>query len=86
MNVTTKIFMNGGSQAVRLPAQFRFEVDEVYVRKNPKTGEVILSSKPTNWEGFFAALDGAEIPDNFLAPEERHQETQERKLFADWVE
>ena len=40
-----KIFMNGRSQAVRLPAAFRFDADEVYVRRDAKTGDVVLSSK-----------------------------------------
>ena len=30
---TTKVFMNGRSQAVRIPAEFRFEEDEVYINK-----------------------------------------------------
>jgi antitoxin VapB len=34
-----KLFRNGQSQAVRLPREFRFEGDEVYVKK---TGEVVL--------------------------------------------
>lgn len=38
-----KLFMNGRSQAVRLPADFRFEGDEVLIRRDPDTGEVILS-------------------------------------------
>lgn len=31
--ITTKVFMNGRSQAVRIPAEFRFEEDELYVNK-----------------------------------------------------
>lgn len=55
MSHTAKLFMNGRSQAVRLPAAFRFEgVTEVYVRMNPETGEVILSPKRTTWEDFLA--------------------------------
>ena len=30
---TTRVFMNGRSQAVRIPAGFRFEEDEVYVNR-----------------------------------------------------
>ncbi|MCR4584402.1 MAG: type II toxin-antitoxin system VapB family antitoxin [Lachnospiraceae bacterium] len=30
---TTKVFMNGRSQAVRIPLEFRFEEEEVYVNK-----------------------------------------------------
>jgi antitoxin VapB len=39
-----KPFMTGGSQAVRLPAEFRFEgSEEVDIRRDPVTGEVVLS-------------------------------------------
>lgn len=40
---TAKLFMNGRSQAVRLPAEFRFEGTEVAIRRDPDTGEVVLS-------------------------------------------
>jgi antitoxin VapB len=40
---TAKLFKNGRSQAVRLPAEFRFEGDEVQIRRDPETGDVILS-------------------------------------------
>lgn len=38
-----KLFQHGGSQAVRLPKEFRFEGSEVFVRK--VGDEVILSSR-----------------------------------------
>jgi len=31
--MTTKVFMNGRSQAVRIPADYRFEEDEVFINK-----------------------------------------------------
>jgi antitoxin VapB len=68
-----KLFVNGGSQAVRLPAEFRFEgVREVYVRRNSVTGEVILSPKPGSgaWSDFFKLRDRAGVPADFMA--ERH--------------
>lgn len=46
MAKTAKLFKNGRSQAVRLPAEFRFDGDEVYIRKDPVTGDVVLSAKP----------------------------------------
>lgn len=52
-----KLFNNGRSQAVRLPAPFRFEGTEVYIRKDEATGDVILSRKPNNWDEFFALRD-----------------------------
>ena len=51
---TAKLFPNGRSQAVRLPASFRFEGDEVYIRRDPETGEVILSAVPSSWDFFFS--------------------------------
>ena len=33
-----KLFITGGSQAVRLPAEFRFEGDEVDIRRDATTG------------------------------------------------
>jgi len=57
-----KLFRNGGSQAVRLPAEFRFEGDEVYVRRDEATGDVILSSpshasREAFWDDLFARFD-----------------------------
>jgi virulence-associated protein VagC len=42
---TAKLFKNGRSQAVRLPKEFRFEGKEVAVRRDPVTGDVLLSSR-----------------------------------------
>lgn len=64
---TAKIFMTGRSQAVRLPAEFRFDTDEVYIRRDPATGDVVLSRRPGDWREFFALADAAGIPGDFLA-------------------
>jgi len=37
MTQVAKLFMNGRSQAVRLPASYLFDCDEVYIRKNLET-------------------------------------------------
>ena len=77
---TAKLFTNGRSQAVRLPAAFRFEGDTVYIRRD-ENGDVVLSAKPADWQGFNAAareLAGEGI--------ERAQGSQERDVFADWQE
>ena len=77
MRRVAKLFLNGRSQAVRLPADFRFEGKEVYIRRDPETGDVILSRKPGSWESFFAFRETVEIPEDFMAdrgdgpPEER---------------
>ncbi len=52
--VTAKLFRNGRSQAVRLPARYRFEgADEVFVSK--VGDKVVLSAKPSSWDDFFDA-------------------------------
>ncbi|MEI6458353.1 MAG: hypothetical protein WCP04_05430 [Pseudomonadota bacterium] len=56
-----KLFWNGRSQAVRLPAQFRFAGDAVYVRRDPVTGDLILSSRADDWATFFALVDSSDV-------------------------
>jgi antitoxin VapB len=68
-----KVFMSGRSQAVRIPAEFRFTSSEVYIRRNPQNGDLILSQAPGSWDEIFAALDKAGVPDDFLTPSDRAQ-------------
>ena len=82
MGLTAKIFMNGRSQALRLPAAFRFEEKEVFIRRDPSTGDLILSRRPENWDSFFVALASADVPLDFLSPEDRNQDSQDRDPFA----
>lgn len=56
MQQTAKIFATGRSQAVRLPREFRFDVPEVFIRHDPATGDVVLSRKPTDWQGLLDAV------------------------------
>lgn len=71
MPATAKLFKNGRSQAVRLPAQFRFEGDEVFIRRDEATGDVILSKRPTSWDDFFELAEKTEVPPDFLADRDR---------------
>ena len=48
----------------------------------PGNGDVILSHKPADWDDFFAALEDAEVPADFLDEKERNQGTQERAVSA----
>ena len=50
MHQIAKIFMTGRSQAVRLPVEFRFDVEEVFIRRDPDTGDVVLSRRPNSWD------------------------------------
>ncbi len=80
MRQTAKLFKNGRSQAVRLPAIFRFDCDEVFIRKDPETGDVILSRKPGSWDDFFELMKTIEIPKDFMSDRE-NELPPERDLF-----
>lgn len=82
MSSTAKIFTNGRSQAVRLPMAFRFDSAEVFIRLDPDTGDVILSKKPADWDGFFQMLSSLEVDDDFLSPQKRQQDASLRDPFA----
>jgi antitoxin VapB len=50
MRRTAKIFLNNRNQAVRLPKEFQFSTQEVFIRKEGT--EVILSPRPTDWSSY----------------------------------
>jgi len=68
-----RVFMSGRSQAVRIPAEYRFSSSEVFIRRDPKTGDLILSQAPGSLADIFAALDEVGVPDDFLSPADRAQ-------------
>lgn len=57
-----KLFMNNRSQAVRLPKDFQFKTDEVYIRK--EGAEIILSPRPTDWTTYLT--DTPPASDSFM--------------------
>ena len=63
---TAKVFMNGRSQAIRLPKEFRFDSEEVYIRK--VGDEVIITSAKPSWDSFFS--QESVFDDEFLADRE----------------
>ena len=65
--------MTGRGQAVRLPLEYRFEEKEVYIRRDPATGDLILSRRPDSWEGFFALHATTDVPADFMSEEDRNQ-------------
>jgi antitoxin VapB len=83
---TAKLFVTGRSQAVRLPREFRFGGDEVFIRRDPVTGDIILSAKPTSWDGLFELHRLDNGPNDFMGPDDREQTAQDRDPFAGWEE
>ena len=86
MSQIARLFTNGRCQAVRLPAAYRFDTKEVFIRQDPQTGDVILSRKPASWDDFFVALKGAAVPADFLDTTERGHQPHERDPFEGWRE
>ena len=70
---TAKIFLNGRSQAVRLPKDFRFSGDDVFIRKIGKI--VILIPKDDPWASLPNSLD--QFTDDYM--ETRDQPTQDSR-------
>ena len=52
---TAKVFPNGRSQAVRLPKEFQFSSDSVYI--NRVGGVVMLFPQDEGWEALARSLD-----------------------------
>ena len=74
---TAKLFMNGQSQAVRLPKEFRFEGDSVFV--NRLGSYVVLIPKDDPWRSMFEATK--HFTDDFM--DDRDQGSQEDREALD---
>ena len=69
-----KLFTTGGSQAVRLPAEFRFEGVEVDIRRDPLTGEVVLSKTIASWDEYFDWVRTLNLPDDCFADRDQAED------------
>jgi len=72
----SEIFKNGRSQAVRLPAEFRFSGREVFIERQGDA--VIMRPKPVGWDDFFARQ--SKVPADFMTVRE-DPEPEKRVLF-----
>ena len=73
---TAKLFKNGQSQAVRLPRDFRFDDDYVFIKKDGKV--VMLIPAKGLWQSLFNSLD--KFSDDFLT-ERKQPLTQKREAL-----
>jgi len=71
---TAKIFQNGRSQAVRLPKEFRFDGNEVFVHKVGNA--VVLLPVRHSWDTLFQSLN--QFSDDFMQDGRQQAELQER--------
>ncbi len=74
---TAKLFKSGGSQAVRLPKEFRFDGTQVFIKKMGET--VVLLPQRNSWQTLFDSL--AQFSDDFLAEREQPPQPERENLF-----
>ena len=72
---TAKIFINGRSQAVRLPKDFRFSENDVFIKKIGKM--VVLLPKDDPWSSLVKSLD--QFTDDFMdSRDQPNQDSREK--------
>lgn len=71
---TAKLFKNGESQAVRLPKEFRFQGEEVFIKRAGDA--VVLFPKAKSWDVLLASLD--RFPSDFMSDREQPREAEQR--------
>jgi antitoxin VapB len=75
MTATAKVFKNGASQAVRLPREFRFDADEVGIRRIGSA--ILLFPKDAAWDLMAQSLGRAD--EDFLTPRSQPRRPERRK-------
>lgn len=72
---TAKIFKNGRSQAVRLPKEFRFNSNEVFIKKLEDI--VLLIPKKSQWKYLEDSLDkfSSDFMENCSQPKVQNRDT-----------
>jgi antitoxin VapB len=74
---TAKIFQNGRSQAIRLPKEFQFRGEEVFIQKHGNA--VLLIPHEKAWEVFIEGLNG--FSEDFMKDGRDQGQNQEREGF-----
>ncbi len=73
--LSTKVFISGNSQAIRLPREYQVDEKELYIQKIGNT--IILFPKTNPWEAFENSL--SEFSDDFMVDGREQGENQERE-------
>jgi len=73
--LSSKVFISGNSQAIRLPREYQVDDKELYIQKIGNT--IILFPKTNPWEAFERSL--SEFSDDFMIDGRNQPEMQERE-------
>ncbi len=76
---TAKLFLNGRSQAIRLPKAYRFEGTEVYIKKI-SGGVILLPKDNTTWDIWEKNLKKYDTP---FMTERNQPESQQKRVGLD---
>ncbi len=74
---TARLFQNGRSQAVRLPKEFRFEGDRVYVKRVGNA--VVLLPYRDSWQSLLQSLE--QFSGDFMEDREQPFGQERESLF-----
>jgi antitoxin VapB len=74
---TAKLFQNGRSQAVRLPKEYQFSGDDVFIQRHGDA--VLLIPHEKAWEVFLEGLNG--FTDDFMNEGRNQGLDQKREEF-----
>jgi antitoxin VapB len=75
-NDRARVFWSGRSQAVRLPKEYRFDVDEVRIRR--RGAAVILEPIPVDWSWLDALQEAGTLDDDAAAAAREDPGSQDR--------
>ena len=88
VEISAKLFKNGGSRAVRIPASWSFEGDEVTMTFDPTTKSIVIRNRQHAWLDDFYKLQDELMPE--IGTDwtiERDQGTDDFKSpFETWVD
>ena len=73
--LSSKVFISGNSQAIRLPKEYQVNDKEMYIKKVGRT--IILFPKKNPWETFEKSL--TEFSDDFMEEGRNQPQLQERE-------
>jgi antitoxin VapB len=74
MTSIAKVFRNGASQAIRLPKEFRFDAEEVCIKRIGSA--VLLYPKDAAWDLMGEAI--GQVDDDFMAERNQPERADER--------
>jgi len=78
---TAKIFINGRSQALRLPKAYRFEGEEVYIKRIPQ-GVLLIPKNNTIWSAWEENLKKYDQP---FMPDRNQPDSQQERVGLDEI-